>query len=129
MISLKDYKDANNVKNLVQKLFESRQVAHNVHLQTKSYSCHKALNSFYDDILDLTDKFIESYQGQYGMLGGYEKIEVSLVTEIEEYLEDCAKIFILGRDGMKNSDSHLKNILDEIVSLTYQTLYKIKNLK
>jgi hypothetical protein len=129
MISLSDYKNANNIKNLVQKLFEARQVAHNVHLQTKSYSCHKALNSFYDDLLGFTDKFIETYQGQYGIITGYEKIEINPVTEIEEYLEDCAKIFILGRDGMKNSNSHLKNILDEIVALTYQTLYKLKNLK
>lgn len=129
MISLKDYKNANNVKNLVQKLFEARQIAHNVHLQTKSYSSHVALNSFYDGLLEFTDKFIETYQGQYGIITGYEKIDINPVTEIEEYLEDCAKIFILGRDGMKNSDSHLKNILDEIVALTYQTLYKLKNLK
>lgn len=127
MISLKDYKNSNNVKNLIQKLFEARQVAHNVHLQTKSYSQHVALNEFYDSVLDHTDEFVESYQGQYGIVTGYEKIEVSAIQDIETYLEDCAKIFMLGRDSLK--DSHLKNIMDEIVSLTYKTLYKLKNLK
>lgn len=130
MMSLQQYKNSNNIKSLIAKLFEARQVAHNVHLQTKSYSEHKALNGFYEDVLDLTDSLVESYQGQYGILTGYEKqIQIEPVNEMVNYLEDCAKIFILGRDGMKDSDSHLKNIMDEIVSLTYSTLYKLKNLK
>ena len=127
MISLKDYKNSNNVKSLIQKMFESRQVAHNFHLQTKSYSQHVALNEFYDEILELTDKFVESYQGQYGIISGYEQIEIALVSDIETYIEDCAKMFILGRDSLK--DSHLKNIMDEIIALSYKTLYKLKNLK
>jgi hypothetical protein len=127
MMSLKDYKNSKDIKNLIKKLFESRQVTHNVHLQTKSYSQHKALNGFYEDILDLTDKLIETYQGQYGIITGYEGIEVSAVSDIETYLEDCAKIFTLGKEGLK--DAHLQNIMDEIIALTYQTLYKLKNLK
>jgi hypothetical protein len=127
MISLKDYKNSNNVKNLIQKMFESRQVAHNCHLQTKSYSQHKALNEYYDEVLDLIDTFVESYQGQYGIISGYEKIDVSPVPDVEVYFEDCAKIFILGRNSLK--DSHLQNIMDEIVTLAYKTIYKLKNLK
>ena len=127
MMSLKDYKNSKDVKSLIKKMFESRQVSHNVHLQTKSYAQHKALNGFYDGILDLTDKFIETYQGQYGIVTGYESIEVNAVSDVESYLEDCAKIFAMGRDGLK--DSHLQNIMDEVIALTYQTLYKLKNLK
>lgn len=127
MISLKDYKNSNDVKNLVQKMFEARQVSHNCHLQSKSYSQHEALGEFYNEILLLTDTFVESYQGQYGILTGYEKINIVSVGDIETYIEDCAKIFILGRDSLK--DSHLKNIMDEAITLTYKTLYKLKNLK
>ena len=127
MISLKDYKNSNNVKSLIQKMFESRQVTHNFHLQTKSYSQHIALNKFYAGILELTDEFVECYQGQYGIISGYEKIETAVISDIETYVEDCAKMFILGRDSLK--DSHLKNIIDEIITLSYKTLYKLKNLK
>jgi len=128
MISLQDYKNSKDIRGLIAKLFESRQVAHNVHLQTKSYSKHKALNKFYEEILDFTDKLIESYQGQYGIVTGYEKmISIEPVSEVENYLEDCAKIFISAKEGLK--DSHLKNIMEEIISLTYTTLYKLKNLK
>jgi hypothetical protein len=129
VMSLKDYKDAKSVKKLVEKMFEVRQTSHNVHLQTKSYSTHKALNSYYDKLLDLTDTFIETWQGQYGILTGYESMQVTPVDDIISYLEDSVKIFMLGRDSLKESDSHLKNILDEVVALTYRTIYKLKFLK
>ena len=127
MISLQEYKNSKSIKSLVQKLFESRQVAHNCHLQTNSYAEHKALQKYYDEILNFIYLFVECYQGQYGILKDYEKIDVSVVKDIATYLEDCVKIFILGRDSIK--DSHLKNVMDEVITLSYQTLYKIKYLK
>jgi hypothetical protein len=129
VMSLKEYKDAKSIKKLVEKMFEVRQTSHNVHLQTKSYSTHKALNSYYSDILELTDNFVETWQGQYGILTGYENIQVTPIEDIVSYLEDAAKIFMTGRDSLKETDSHLKNILDELVSTTYSTLYKLKYLK
>ena len=127
MISLQDYNKSKDVKSLVSKLFEVRQVAHNVHLQTKSYSAHKALGDFYETLLDLTDDFVETYQGQHGILSGYEKIDVSPVADVESYLDGAVKIFAAARENLK--ESHLQNIMDEIVALTYKTLYKLKNLK
>ncbi len=126
MISLKDYKNSKSVVGLVEKLFESKKTTHLYHLKTNSYSEHKALQAFYEGIEGFTDTFVETYQGQYGILK-IEKINSSDVGDISNYLEDCAKIFAIGRDSL--SDSHLKNILDEILTLTYKTLYKIKYLK
>lgn len=130
MISLENYRNSKEFKGLVQKLFESRQVTHNVHLQTKSFAMHKALNGFYDDILDLTDSLIETYQGQYGLLSDY-KLDVPSIKPdgIINYLEEAAEIFKLGHNSFEEKDTHLHNILDEIVGLTYQTLYKLKFLK
>lgn len=126
MMSLQEYKQSKGVKGLVQKMFEARQVAHNLHLKTKSFAGHEALGGFYEGILGLTDDFVETYQGQYGLLGDCE-FQVGAVDDPVEYLEVCAKIFSIGRDSLK--DSHLKNIMDEAVSLTYKTMYKLKFLK
>jgi hypothetical protein len=130
MISLENYRNSKEIKGLVQKLFESRQVAHNVHLQTKSYAMHKALNGFYDDIVGFADSLIETYQGQYGLISDY-KMEVPNIKPdgIIDYLEEAAEIFKLGHNSFDEKDTHLHNILDEIVGLTYQTLYKLKFLK
>lgn len=129
MISLEDYKRSKTVDGLVQKLFESRQVAHNAHLKTKSYAAHVALQGYYDGVLVLIDSFVETYQGQYGLLSGYEKSEISDPSSIEDYMDDTAKIFSIARESLNKKDSHLANILDEIISLTYQTIYKLKFLK
>jgi len=126
MITLQQYKQSKDVKGLVQKMFEARQVAHNCHLKSKSFAEHKALNSFYDNLLELVDGFVETYQGQYGLLGDCE-FKVEAVSNATEYLEDCVKIFVVGRDSLK--DSHLQNVMDEVVALTYRTIYKLKFLK
>lgn len=130
MISLENYRNSKEIKGLVGKLFESRQVAHNAHLQTKSYAMHKALNGFYDDIVSLADSLIETYQGQYGLISDY-KIDIPNIKPegIIEYLEEAAEIFKIGHNSFDEKDTHLHNILDEIVGLTYQTLYKLKFLK
>ena len=50
------------------KLFESREMTHVYHLQITgegSYAGHKALDEYYNEVLDLIDDLIETYQGQY----------------------------------------------------------------
>jgi hypothetical protein len=34
---------------------------------------------------------------------------------------------VVGRDALK--DPHLQNVIDEVVALTYKTIYKLKFLK
>lgn len=129
MKSINEFKANNKIKGFVAKLFEARQVAHTAHLQTNSYAEHKALNGFYDDLLDLTDTFIETYQGQYGIISGYDSISSKKPDDIANYLNGFAEEVKETRKNMEESDTHLHNILDEIISLTYSTIYKIKYLK
>ena len=107
-------------------LFSARKQIHIKHLQTNSYSEHKALNEFYEKILDLTDDFIETYQGQYGIIKTY-KIKDVEATDVVSYLQ---KFIETTKNYSKSlEDSHLQNILDEMIALSYKTVYKLKNLK
>jgi len=67
------------------KLFEVRQVSHIFHLQVQgdmgSGWQHEALGEFYNEILEFTDDLIETYQGQYGIVEGYEIIDSSITSE------------------------------------------------
>lgn len=110
----------------MQKMFEARQVAHNCHLKTKSFAEHEALGGFYEGLLGFVDEFVETYQGQYGILEDCE-CKIEAVSSPSQYLEDCAKLFAVGREELK--DPHLQNIVDEVVALTYRTVYKLKFLK
>ena len=50
-------------------LFLGRDVAHSVHLNTRSFSKHMALNIFYERIVGAADDFAEAYQGRHGLIG------------------------------------------------------------
>jgi DNA-binding ferritin-like protein len=53
---------------LIALCFEARTKAHIAHLQTRSYAAHKALNEYYDGIVDIADSLAEAFQGREGIL-------------------------------------------------------------
>ena len=69
-------------------LFLARDVTHSVHLNTRSYSKHKALQKFYDGVIDLADTFAEAYQGKYGLIGPISLHSAKKTTNVVEFLED-----------------------------------------
>ena len=110
-------------------LFLARDVAHSVHLNTRSFAKHSALNSFYDEIVDLADKFAEAYQGRHGLIGPISLMSAKKTTNIVEFLEDSlADIEKMRFEVVEKTDTPLQNIIDEIVGLYLSTLYKLKFL-
>jgi DNA-binding ferritin-like protein len=110
-------------------LFLARDVAHSVHLNTRSFAKHSALNEFYDEIVELADKFAEAYQGRHGLIGPISLMSAKKTTNIVEFLEDSlADIEKMRYEVCEKTDTALQNIIDEIVGLYLSTLYKLKFL-
>jgi DNA-binding ferritin-like protein len=110
-------------------LFLARDVTHSVHLNTRSYSKHVALNEFYDNIVELADKFAEAYQGRHGLIGPISLMSAKKTGNVIEFLEDSlADIEKMRYDVVDKSDTPLQNIIDEIVGQYLSTLYKLKFL-
>jgi hypothetical protein len=110
-------------------LFLARDVAHSVHLNTRSFAKHSALNEFYDSVVDLADKFAETYQGRHGLIGPISLMSAKKTTNIVEFLEDSmVNIEKMRFDVCEKTDTPLQNIIDEIVGLYLSTLYKLKFL-
>ena len=110
-------------------LFLARDVAHSVHLNTRSFSKHMALNSFYDEVVELADKFAEAYQGRHGLIGPISLMSAKKTTNIIEFIEDSlAEIEKMRYEVVEKTDTALQNIIDEIVGLYLSTLYKLKFL-
>lgn len=110
-------------------LFLARDVAHSVHLNTRSFSKHSALNSFYDEIVEFADKFAEAYQGRHGLIGPISLMSAKKTTNIIEFLEDSlADIEKMRYEVCDKTETALQNIIDEIVGLYLSTLYKLKFL-
>jgi hypothetical protein len=115
---------------LVSCLFHSSTQVHIFHLQTKSYSEHNALNTYYDEIVGLTDGLIESFQGKYDILKGYEnfplydyKDNAQIVIHFKQLLDKVDTL----RASVSN-DSYLQNQIDNVVELITSTLYKLRFL-
>jgi len=110
-------------------LFLARDVAHSVHLNTRSFAKHKALGSFYDKIVDLADDFAEAYQGRHGLIGPISLMSAKKNGNIVEFLEDSLSEIEANRYKVcEEKDSAIQNIIDEIVALYLSTLYKLKHL-
>jgi len=124
------------------KLFESREMAHIYHLQVKgdmgSHAKHIALQAYYegDDegeggILDSLDALIEMYQGQFGIIENYDVINTkdTMTKDPIQYFEDLGKFIKTEKTCFNEEDSHYFNIIDDILVLIYQLLYKLKFTK
>ena len=125
------------------KLFESREMAHVYHLQVKgdmgSHAKHIALQEYYegDDegeggILEPLDGLIEMYQGQFGIIEGYETIDTSstMTKDPIEYFTELGEFVKKERHNcFDTEDTHYFNLIDDVLVLIYQLLYKLKFTK
>lgn len=99
-------------------LFQSRDAMHLAHLQTRSFAEHKALNHYYDSILDLTDSFVESYFGRSGRC-----LIVVPQAEVKDSVEHLTEMQKLIEAERVNYESDLQNIMDEMLALINKVLY------
>jgi hypothetical protein len=110
-------------------LFLARDVAHSVHLNTRSYSKHVALNIFYERIIGAADDFAEAYQGRYGLIGPITLNSSKKTANIIEFLQSSlAEIEEARYKVADKSDSSLQQLIDNIVEIYLRTLYKLRFL-
>lgn len=105
-------------------LFLSRDVAHKAHLNTESYAQHKALGEFYDNIIELADKFAEAWMGRKGERIGEIPDMKSPKTDIVKTIKAHMEVIEEMRDFI-GDDTPLQNIVDEIIGQYLSTLYKL----
>ena len=110
-------------------LFLARDVAHSVHLNTRSYSKHVALNIFYDRIIGAADDFAEAYQGRYGLIGPITLHSAKPTKNVIEFLEDSlAQVEAARYEVCDKSDTTLQQLIDNIIEVYLRTLYKLRFL-
>ena len=109
------------------RLLMSAPIIHILHLQTTSYSAHKALNKLYDSLPDDADTIIEEFQGTYGLIPSYDTYAPYNPNPVM-YVEDLLSFVRQNRDAMGPCSSIQSNI-DILVTSIKSCLYKLKNLK
>lgn len=89
------------------------------HWQTKSYSEHRALNSAYEELDELFDKFVECYMGKKGREEKKSEYVIKLKSYDSNFTLDLNYIFDkfteIINSMVDDSDTELLNIRDEIL--------------
>lgn len=125
--------ETGNINKLVSKLLHSRIQAHVFHWQTKSQSSfaeHMALGTYYDEIVELTDGLVESYQGKHDIITGYDSMKLEDYQSVEQLIKYFKALDLaIEKDRKSVKESYIQNQIDTIQELLYSTLYKLRFLK
>ena len=106
------------------KLLHASTNGHLLHLQTKSYSEHKALQGYYEGLPDAVDTIIEQYQGAYQVIveypNMYEPPKADALQEVTSIRD-----FIVANRSVVGPYTSLQNEVDALLSLVESTMYKL----
>lgn len=123
--------EGGDVSKFISKLLESREMAQVYHWTVKgdmgSHAAHLALEAYYDGVIGFIDDIVEIYQGQYGLIEGYDVIDTTDAKSKDklDYFKETVEQVKSGRKCIKAEDTHIHNIIDELIALQYKTIYKL----
>ena len=113
-----------NIGDFFLKLLHAATNGHILHLQTKSYAEHKALQKYYEELPDAVDAIIEQYQGAYQTIieypSTYEPPKADALQEVT-YIRD----FIVANRDVIGQYTSLQNEVDNLMSIVESTMYKL----
>ena len=109
-------------------LLHSATNTHILHLKSLSYSEHKALQGFYESIVDLVDPIIEAYQGKNQTLVQYPNVYTPPMASGLEELK-ALSAYVQANRNVVGADSELQNLVDGVQELIDSTIYKLTFLK
>jgi len=106
------------------KLLHASTNGHILHLQTKSYSEHKALQKYYEGLPDLVDSIIEEWQGAYQKIVEYPAIyETPNPDGLTEVM--AVRDFLVKNRAVVGDYTSIQNSVDNLMSLFDSTIYKL----
>ena len=121
-----------DIKSVISSFFRLQLSVKMLHWNTKNYNLHKITDKLHQDLLAITDRFVETYLGknQEGADIIINKVDVDYISEAEllAYLEKIIDKVILS-DYYKNVDNELRAIMDELLELLYTNIYLLRTVK
>jgi hypothetical protein len=116
------------IEQLISRVFYARNVAHWNHWRTKSYAHHKALGTFYDDVIDALDALIEAHQGLNGLVGAIPAPK-DAKSEVLDVLKADAEWIEKHHEEICGGNRAVANLIDTLTGVYLTTIYKLENLK
>lgn len=103
-------------------------VWHHQVLGVGSYSTHKALNKYYDEVVELIDNLVEGVSGIYGNPKGYDVEDLEDFVSREQVLNYFKNLYDYVETERKTlyQDSWIQNEIDTLSALIAHTIYLLK---
>ena len=120
----------NKIEFLLSQLILAADIARRAHWRTGVEATHEALGDFYDAVASKTDKFAESWMGEFQQKIPAFNIESDFDSEkdIAQALREILTSVRAVRDLVTGSSRPLINIMDEVEGEFIHTLYKLEQL-
>lgn len=104
-----------------------------IHVKTRSYAKHMALDEAFDDLNESLDSFLECVQGYYRRKLGHQlslaNQEVSFVLPgddgVFEAIKELEDQFKKASDGLVGDVSPLVSLQDDVLNCFYQLYYRL----
>ena len=121
------------IQDVISQFIKFQQQLRILHWGTRSYARHKAFDEIYAELHGVIDKFVEVYQGKYGVIKFPSGVKVDLEnaesTDINKLLQEFCKVLIEVvpkeiQEGPTNTD--LLNIRDEILGAVNKLKYLLR---
>jgi len=116
-----------NVALFAATLLHSATNTHFFHWSTDSFSKHMALGEYYDNIVELTDAYVEAYMGAYDKITSFPSVYHQPKDPLK-YLQSLQKFVKEARNDLPQ-DQQLCNLIDAIADQIDSTTYKLRFLK
>lgn len=115
------------LEQLVQRVFQTRDIAHREHWRTRSYAAHVALG-FYEDIIETIDSIVETAQGEGKLIGTFEVTVPKMPPEILPYLKKEVAWIEENRADIADGCTAIENLIDSLIQHYRTAIYKLQFL-
>lgn len=113
------------IEQLIAQVFEARNAAHGQHWKTNNGEQHRALGEFYDEAIDVLDRYVETHQGLFGLVGDTPDQSPDITNALRDQMIWLTK----NRADVTRGIPPLQNIYDELTAVYLKTLYKLEHLR
>ena len=116
------------MENHIAQLFAARDIAHRLHLRTRSFAAHIALNELYDALLESADEIAETYQGAHGLLNIPNPIFTFTDTDPVNFVRELSQWAVNTRGTLNQVETNILSDWDILISKINRAKYKLENL-
>lgn len=116
------------IKELIAKVFATRNALHFAHWATKSYAEHEALGYIYTAVVNKLDEIVEVYQGRHGLLQNVSCGGSTAPKNILNHIKEEAQWLGANREKICHTEA-VGALVDELEASYLKTIYKLENLK